>query len=141
MSNRPFAALLGLALCCSPVLGQETFPLSLALELNALQPAEAGCRVTFLATNQLGGQLDRAAVELALFDTSGTIDRIVTLDFKDLSEGKTKVLQFELAGLQCEGIGRLLVNDVSACEGAITPPTVCLDALKTSTRLDVAFGV
>src|SRR5687767_14494020 len=33
-------------------------------ELNAIQPADAGCRVTFLATNHLGGQLDRAAVEL-----------------------------------------------------------------------------
>jgi hypothetical protein len=141
MITRSFAALLGLALSCSPVLAQETTSLSLALELNAIQPADGGCRVTFLATNQLGGQLDRAAVELALFDTAGTIDRIVTLDFKDLSDGKTKVLQFELVGLQCDGLGRLLVNDVSACEGAITPATICLDALETSTRLDIAFGV
>jgi len=141
MITRSFAALWGLALCCSPVLAQETTSLSLALELNAIQPADAGCRVTFLATNHLGGQLDRAAVELALFDISGTIDRIVTLDFKDLSDGKTKVLQFELAGLQCDGLGRLLVNDVSACEGTITPATLCLDALETSTRLDIVFGV
>lgn len=141
MITRPFAALLGLVLCYSPVLAQEAAPVSLALELNALQPADAGCRVTFLATNRLGGQLDRAAVELALFDTTGAIDRIVTLDFKDLSDGKTKVLQFELADLQCDGLGRLLVNDVSACEGAVTPSTVCLDALETSTRLDIAFGV
>lgn len=141
MTNRLSAALVALALCCSPVLAQEAVAPSFELELNALQPAEAGCRVTFLATNKLGGQLDRAAVEVALFDTAGTIDRIVTLDFKDLSDGKTKVLQFELAGLACDQLGRLLVNDVSACEGAITPATVCLDALKTSTRLDLTFGV
>lgn len=141
MTTRTSTALLGLVLFCSSVVAQEAAPASLALELNALQPADAGCRVTFLATNHLGGQLDRAAVELALFDTAGTIDRIVTLDFKDLSDGKTKVLQFELAGLQCDGVGRLLVNDVSACEGAITPATLCLDALETSTRLDIAFGV
>lgn len=141
MTTRILAALMGLTLLYSPVAAQDTTPASLDLELNALQPAEAGCRVTFLATNRLGGQLDRAAVELALFDAAGTIDRIVTLDFKDLSDGKTKVLQFELAGLQCDGLGRLLVNDVSACEGAISPATVCLDALKPSTRLDIAFGV
>ncbi|MFP9136460.1 hypothetical protein ACLI1C_04680 [Devosia sp. XGJD_8] len=142
MPLRPFAATLALLLC-SPALAQApaSAPASLVLELNALQPAEAGCRVTFLATNRLGGQLDRAAVELALFDAAGTIDRIVTLDFKDLSADKTKVLQFELAGLQCDGLGRLLVNDITACEGAITPPTICLDALETSTRLDVDFGV
>lgn len=142
MPLRPFAATLALLLC-SPALAQApaSAPASLVLELNALQPAEAGCRVTFLATNRLGGQLDRAAVELALFDAAGTIDRIVTLDFKDLSVDKTKVLQFELAGLQCDGLGRLLVNDITACEGAISPPTICLDALETSTRLDVDFGV
>jgi hypothetical protein len=142
MPLRPFAATLALLLC-SPALAQApaSAPASLVLELNALQPAEAGCRVTFLATNRLGGQLDRAAVELALFDAAGTIDRIVTLDFKDLSADKTKVLQFELAGLQCDGLGRLLVNDITACEGAISPPTICLDALETSTRLDVDFGV
>lgn len=141
MLFHPLPALAALALFTAPLLAQETTPRSLALELNALQPAEAGCRVTFLATNHLGGQLDRAAVEMALFDTAGTIERIVTLDFKDLSEGKTKVLQFELAGLPCTGLGRLLVNDVSACEGAITPATLCLDALRASTRLDIAFGV
>lgn len=141
MLLRPFAATLALLLC-SPALAQAPASApSLVLELNALQPAEAGCRVTFLATNRLGGRLDRAAVELALFDAAGTIDRIVTLDFKDLSADKTKVLQFELAGLQCDGLGRLLVNDITACEGAISPPTICLDALETSTRLDVDFGV
>lgn len=141
MTNRPFAALLGLAMLVSPVVAQEIATPSFALELNALQSTETGCRVSFLATNQLGGQLDRAAVELALFDTAGAIDRIVTLDFKNLSNGKTKVLQFQLTGLQCDGLSRVLVNDISACEGEITPPSICLESLKTSTRLDIVFGV
>lgn len=143
MTIRPFAVFVALALLSPAIAAQEasSAPAALELELNALQPAEAGCRVTFLATNKLGAQLDRAAVELAMFDTAGTIVRIVTLDFKDLSEGKTKVLQFELAGLQCDSLGRLLVNDITACEGAIGPATICLDALQASTRLDIAFGV
>lgn len=141
MTKRPFAVLLGLVLLCAPVLAQETSTPRFALELNALQPAEAGCRVSFLATNELGAQLDRAAVELALFDKAGSIDRIVTLDFKDLSAGKTKVLQFQLTGLQCDNLGRVLVNDISACEGAIAPASICLDALETSTRLDITFGI
>ena len=141
MIHRPFAALLGLVLFIAPAVAQETATPRFALELNALQPAEAGCRVSFLATNELGGQLDRAAVELALFNAAGSIDRIVTLDFKNLSNGKTKVLQFQLAGLQCDDLGRVLVNDISACEGDITPATICLDALETSTRLDITFGI
>ena len=141
MTLRPFATQLGLAMLCAPTLAQDAAAPALTLELNALQASAAGCRISFLATNQLGGQLDRAAVELALFDTAGAIERIVTLDFKDLSNGKTKVLQFQLTGLQCDNLGRVLVNDVSACEGAISPASICLDALQTSTRLDITFGI
>ena len=141
MTKSPFAVLLGLALLCAPGLAQEAPTPRFALELNALQSAEAGCRVSFLATNELGAQLDRAAVELALFDKAGSIDRIVTLDFKDLSAGKTKVLQFQLTGLQCDNLGRVLVNDISACEGTVAPASICLDALETSTRLDITFGI
>lgn len=120
---------------------QETAPQpSLTLELNALQAAESGCRITFLATNALGAVLDKASVELALFDAAGTIERIVTLDFKALAEGKTKVLQFELSGLDCSGLGRILVNDITACEGPALPAEACSTGLVTTTRTTVTFG-
>ena len=143
MTRSLLAAIFGLTALALPVHAQEaaaTATPSLALELNALQPADTGCRVTFLATNKLGGVLDRAAVELALFDAGGTIVRIVTLDFKNLSQGKTKVLQFELADLACDGIGRLLVNDITACEGTGLVPTACLDGLVTTAKPSVEFG-
>lgn len=114
---------------------------ALAIELNAVQPVEGGCRVTFLATNGLGSPLDRAAVEMALFKTDGAIERIVTLDFKGLAEGKTKVLQFQLTGLDCAALGRVLINDITACEGAAFAADACLPALVTSARPDIAFGV
>ena len=133
------AALLALAALAVPAAAQDAAP-SLAIELNALQPAEGGCRVTFLATNGLGASLDRAAVEMALFDTAGAIERIVTLDFTELSPGKTKVLQFELAGLDCTDVGRVLVNDITTCEGEGLAPEACLAALVTTARPDIAFG-
>lgn len=139
---RPVVAALFTLFALHSVLAQESAPVArLSLELNALQPAEAGCRVTFLATNGLPAQLDRAAVEIAFFLRDGGIDRIVTLDFKALSPGKTKVLQFELAGLACPDLGRLLINDITACEGAGIAPTACLDNLVTSSRPDIAFGI
>ncbi|HEV7345209.1 MAG TPA: hypothetical protein VGN60_06220 [Devosia sp.] len=112
-----------------PVFAQEAAPKPVSrftLELNALQTAEDGCRVTFLATNELGSPLGRASLEMALFDGSGTIERIVTLDFKALAPGKTKVLQFQLAGLDCADLGRVLINDVTACEGANLAADACL---------------
>ena len=132
-----------LALSLTPALAQETAPTTptLALELNALQAADTGCRVTFLATNTLGAAVDRAGIEIAFFAGDGAIDRIVTLDFKGLTEGKTKVLQFQLNDLACDDISRLLVNDITACEGTGLAPTACLDGLVTTTRPDIVFGV
>lgn len=125
-----------------PVLAQEPAAAtkSLTVELNALQPTDKGCRVTFLATNRLGAPLDRAALEVALFGKDGGIDRLVTLDFKALPVGKTKVLQFDLAGTQCDGISRVLVNDVAACAGQGVDKAACA-SLATTNKTDIAFGL
>lgn len=137
-------ALLAALILSAPATAQEPSTGSapkLALELNALQSAEAGCRVTFLATNDLGNQLDQASIEMALFDKQGAIERIVTLDFKGLAPGKTKVLQFQLGGLECDKLGRVLVNDITACTGADLAADACLTGLVTTVRPDIAFGV
>ena len=134
------AALSVAALWALPVAAQDAAP-SLALELNALQPSDAGCRITFLATNGLAGPIDKATFEVALFGAGGGIDRLVSLDFKTLAKGKTKVLQFELAGLQCDAVRRVLVNDVTACEGTGLAEGDCLANLATSTRVKAEFGV
>jgi hypothetical protein len=111
------------------------------IELNALSASDTGCRVTFLATNNLGTELTRAGLEVALFGADGGIDRLVSLEFKAMPEGKARVLQFDLAGLGCDKISRVLVNDVVACEGEGLDPRTCLDALKPTSRLSTGFGV
>ena len=131
------------ALLASPALAQDAGPArSLALELNALTPSETGCRVTFLATNALGTELVRSAFEIALFGDGGGIERLVSLEFKAMPEGKTRVLQFDIAEVGCDKVSRILINDIVACEGEGLDPKVCYDALKTGSRLTgVEFGV
>ena len=141
MFRSAFAVIVA-ALTLQPVLAQgDAATPGFLLELNALQAAPEGCRVTFLATNALATAIDRAAVEMAVFAQDGGIDRIVTLNFKALSPGKTKVLQFELGELACTSIGRLLINDITACEGDGLAPAACLDSLVTSRRPDIDFGI
>lgn len=131
-------ALAGLTVC-APAFAEET-P-SLSLELNALQPAKGSCRVTFLVTNGLAAPIDKATVEVAFFGAGGGIDRLVSLDFKALAKGKTKVVQFALSGLDCAAVSRVLVNDVTACDGDGLDAAGCAAALTTSSRVDAAFGV
>jgi len=113
---------------------------ALRLELNALQPSKEGCRLTFVIANDLGKSLDKAAFEMALFNDAGVVDRLTVLDFKDLPAGKTKVTRFDLPGVDCGKIGRVLVNSATACSGAGIDAKACIRDLKTTSRAKVGFG-
>lgn len=137
---RPFVLLVALLALASPALA-ETPAAELHLDLNALQPVAGACRVTFLATNNLGAALDKSTFELAIFGKDGAIARVVALDFKGLTAGKTKVVQFDLKDIDCASVSRVLVNDVTACAGTGIEPTACLADLRTSTATGINFGI
>ena len=115
---------------------------SLALELNALEPSDSGCRLTFVVNNGFSDKLDRAAFEIAMFNSDGVVDRLTVLEFKDLQAGKTKVTRFNLAGADCTRISRILINEVTDCAGPGVDAAACRAALKTNSRSgSVQFGV
>lgn len=111
-----------------------------SLDLNALQPSDGGCRLTFVVANNLATPIDRAAYEMALFDKGGVVDRLTVLDFKSLPSGKTKVSRFDLKGVDCAAVGRVLINDATECSGAGTPADACLATLETRSTSGVTFG-
>lgn len=112
----------------------------LSLELNALQPSDKGCRLTFVIANHLSGDIAKAAFEIALFDGTGVVDRLAVLDFRELPRGKTKVSRFDLPGADCGKISRVLVNGATECGGSGIEPSDCLTKLRTSTRSEAEFG-
>ena len=124
----------------NPASGPAQGPV-LSLELNAAQPSDKGCRLTFVASNALGAGLSKAAFEIALFNEAGVVDRLTVLDFKDLPAGKTKVTRFDLAGADCGKLSRVLINSATECAGDGVEPTACMRALKTLTKTAIAFGV
>jgi hypothetical protein len=114
---------------------------ALLLELNAAQPSDKGGRLTFVVTNNLGAELNKAAFEIALFNEAGVVDRLTVLDFNELPAGKTKVARFDLAGTDCAKISRVLVNHATECSGAGIDPKACLARLKPAAKSTIAFGV
>jgi hypothetical protein len=114
---------------------------ALALELNAAQPSQKGCRLTFVVANGLGAELSKAAFEIALFNEVGVVDTLTVLDFKELPAGKTKVTRFDLPGLDCAKISRVLVNRATDCAGEGIDPTACMRQLVPSTKSQITFGV
>lgn len=129
--------MLGASLCAA----QAQSPGNLSLELNAAQPSEKGCRLTFVVNNGLGSGLSKAAFEIALFDKDGVVDRITVLEFKDLSAGKTKVSRFDLSGVDCGRLGRVLINETKECAGEGVAPEACSRQLTTASKAGIEFGV
>ncbi|RUT34578.1 hypothetical protein EMQ25_01030 [Arsenicitalea aurantiaca] len=120
-----------------PAIGAEG---RLTLDLNGLEPIEAGCRATFVGHNGLAEDIARTGFEMVLFSPEGLVTRMVVLDFGALDAGRTKVMQFTLAGTECAGIGRVLINDVERCEGP-ADAGACLGGLVAESRSGIAFGL
>lgn len=134
-------AVVSLALCLAAS-GASAQDGALSIELNSTANLdEGGCRIVYVAVNGTGRLLDKASFEVVIFDTQGTVGQWLVFPFGRLLAGKTKVVPFELAGENCAGISRLLVNDISECVAEGEESTICIDALKTTTRTSIAFGL
>ena len=140
-SLRLLTSTLAVSLGPVPAWAQSAPAPQLSLELNAAQPSDKGCRLTFVVNNGLGADLPKAAFEIALFNEAGVVDRLTVLDFKDLPAGKTKVTRFDLAGSDCAKVSRVLINSATECAGNGVEPEACMRGLKAATKTGIAFGV
>jgi hypothetical protein len=108
----------------------------LSMELNAAEDAAGACRLTFLAENHLGADLTALGIEAVVFTPDGKVERLMLLDFQTLPQARPRVRQFDLPGIACAGVGRILVNAVTPCTGAGIDPGLCAAALQLRARLD-----
>lgn len=113
----------------------------LGLELNAVEKADEGCRLTFLLKNDLEAALSALRFELALFDPEGRVTTVIVLDAGSLPQGKTRVKRFNLSGVQCPDVSRILLNDITECQGETFTAAKCLSRVDISSRGDVEFSL
>ena len=110
-------------------------PGGLHIELNKVEDNVGSCLASFVLDNDLGQTLDRFSLELYVFDRDGIIARQVLLDLAPLRADKMTVARFVLIRDACEGVGRVLVNQVPSCRAeASGQPLDCLDGLTVSSR-------
>ncbi|WP_353646411.1 hypothetical protein [Mesorhizobium sp. WSM2239] len=128
------------SLCTTPAsaVAQEK---ALSIELNEAVDLKGGCRLSFVALNVTGVLLDKASFDVFTFDGQGKVAEALVFEFGRLPAGKTKVVQFDLADQACNAISRLLINDVTECVADGKNATICIDALKTTTRTSINFGL
>lgn len=138
-TRRPWA-IVGSVLVSSLLLltsaGSAIAASSISIELNRLQEIDDGCRMNLVFTNGLSTPIDLLTVETVLFDKDERVDRFLLLKARDLPAGKIRVHQFNVSGTQCADIGKVLLNDVTECEGEGLSPAACLADIDLSSRAE-----
>ncbi|WP_306151305.1 hypothetical protein [Roseovarius sp. MMSF_3281] len=131
------AICLAACLMGAPVLAQEDQGAYVSIELNAAQPVENGCRISFLVQNGHNLDIEQAVYEAVLFDTEGRVDRLTLFDFGALPSARPRVRQFVVPGLACPSLSRLLINGAETCAGDNVPDSACSTDLELRSRTDI----
>lgn len=111
----------------------------LHIELNRLEQRDDGCRVHLVLENASPRAYSSYRLDLVIFASNGIIARRLALETAPLRATKTMVKEFEIEGLACGRIGRVLLNDISACASASGPMDDCIVGARLSSRTPVSF--
>jgi hypothetical protein len=112
---------------------------SITVELNKLETVDKGCRVYMVFTNAAAVALASYKPDLVFFGKDGVIAERLVVEGGPLPAGKTKVKLFDIVELGCASIGRVLLNDIRACDGDAMAAGTCLAITATATRTKIEF--
>ncbi len=110
-----------------------------SVELNKLEPNGGACRAYLVLENGTARSFEALKLDLVMFDTEGIVAKRLAVQTAPLAAGKTSLKVFDMAGLPCERVGRLLLNNVMDCTDADGARDDCLDLLSASQRGAVPF--
>jgi hypothetical protein len=111
------------------------------IELNRLEAAGESCRAYFLIDNRQGQGWRSLKLDLFALDTDGVAAKRLAVEVGPVPEKKTLIKLFDFPGLGCPRFGRILLNDVMACEGSTASREECLTAIETASKVaEVPFA-
>lgn len=129
------SALVALLIGVTEVRAEET----VAVELNKIEQQGDACRVYMLFENKTGQRYETFRLDLVLFDGEGVIARRIALDASPLRSDKSVVKLFDLTGLDCGNLSRILLNDVEPCSDEGGARRDCVELTRVSSRAGVGF--
>lgn len=125
---RVLAFCLGLGL--SPALSE-----TLSIRLDQANPGADQCQLVFVLENGFATEFESLQAEVVLLTPESRVLRLSLLDFQSLPANGLRVRSFNLAGLECSSIGRVLFNAMGPC----TPleARACTAALSVSSATEI----
>ena len=110
---------------------------TLSLELNTVKDTGSACRLTFVASNSTGTDIDQAVFETVIFDTSGSVALLSLFDFRELPADRPRVRQFDVPNISCDTLGQALINGANTCTVEGKASEVCSSSLTLNSRISV----
>ena len=108
-------AALAFGLATEPV-RSEAADGKLTIELNKFEDGDnGGCRAFFLFRNKTDLTLEGFEMSLAILNTSGVIDRLLTIDAAPLPAARTTLKLFEIPESSCADISEILLHELASC--------------------------
>jgi hypothetical protein len=136
--SRVFRGFLGAAVLAAPALAQDTGPgPSLEIQLNTISEIEGGCRMIFVAENNLSADIDTLVLEAVLFTVEGGVERLTLMNFQGVPRGRPRVRQFDFLGPACSDLGQVLINGIQSCTGDGFETSNCDEGLSIESRTDL----
>ena len=112
----------------------------LVVELNKFEAnEEGGCRAFFLFRNQTDLTLEGFEMSLAILDTGGVIDRLLTIDAAPLPAARTTLKLFEVPDISCTAISEILLHELSSCRPQNADEMDCFPIIDLVSRTDAAL--
>ena len=126
----------GLPSVAAPALAADG---TLKVELNKLEPHDGACRAYLVLENGTANAYSTLKLDLVMFDTDGVVARRLAVETAPLPSAKTRLKVFDMKGLECGGVGRVLLNAVMSCADASGEIADCQALVSTSSRGTVSF--
>ena len=130
-------ALLGLlaALAALPAAPARAESGRMGVELNKLEQIDGGgCRAFFLFHNQTGMAFEGFEMSLAVLDTKGIIQRLLTIDAAPLPSDRTALKLFEIPKTQCGDVSEILLHEMPSCKPQNGAEMDCFPILDLTSR-------
>ena len=132
--------LLALLLAAAPLTAQAQDN-RITVELNKLEASDDGaCRAFFLFRNSTRATYEAFELSIAVLDTDGVIDRLLSIDAAPLPVQRTTLKLFEIPEIGCESLSELIVHDIPACKAENAEPADCYGLVDWVSRTDVRLG-
>lgn len=109
------------------------------IELNKLEPMQSACRAYLLFQNTTSTDFQSLKLDLVMFNPDGIINKRLAVEGGPLPAGKTSVKLFDIEGITCDSVARVLLNGVLACTDSEGDLQGCMQMIKTASRSKADF--